>query len=66
MDEPTAACDAASAASVEAALSCCGAAVVWVTHDPTQARRVGGRVLTLHAPTDGDAAAVVVETPEHP
>jgi len=47
VDEPTAACDAASAAAVEAALVASGAALVWVSHDPEQPARVGGRVLRI-------------------
>jgi len=47
VDEPTAACDAASAAAVEAALLASGAAVVWVSHDLEQPARVGGRTLRI-------------------
>jgi putative ABC transport system ATP-binding protein len=47
LDEPTAACDAAAASAVEAALVRCGAALVWVSHDAAQPARVGGRVLAL-------------------
>lgn len=45
LDEPTAACDPVAAAKVEQALKASGAALVWVSHDPEQPRRVGGRVL---------------------
>ncbi len=34
-------------ARVERVLRTCGAALVWVTHDPAQAQRVGGRLLSL-------------------
>jgi ATPase subunit of ABC transporter with duplicated ATPase domains len=44
LDEPTAACDAASAALVEGVLAGCGAGVLWVSHDADQSRRVGGMV----------------------
>jgi ATPase subunit of ABC transporter with duplicated ATPase domains len=47
VDEPTAACDAVSAAAVEAALLASGAALVWVSHDPEQPARVGGRLLRI-------------------
>lgn len=47
LDEPTSALDADSALRVEAALKECGAAIVWVSHDPMQPKRVGGRVLRL-------------------
>ena len=57
LDEPTAACDAAAASAVEAAVAACGAAVVWVSHDPAQPARLHGRILTLAAPPAPDAAA---------
>ena len=47
VDEPTAACDTTSAAAVEAALKASGAALVWVSHDPEQPARVGGRILRI-------------------
>ncbi|KIY92801.1 sn-glycerol-3-phosphate import ATP-binding protein ugpC 2 [Monoraphidium neglectum] len=47
VDEPTSACDLDSARRVEAVLKGCGAAVIWVTHDPGQPPRVGGRQLEL-------------------
>ena len=47
VDEPTAALDASAAAAVERALSECGSAILWVTHDEGQPRRVGGRVYDL-------------------
>ena len=52
VDEPTAACDPASAAAVEAALLASGAALVWVSHDPEQPTRVGGRILSIGANGD--------------
>ncbi|GLC33448.1 hypothetical protein PLESTB_000076700 [Pleodorina starrii] len=47
LDEPTSACDPVSALRVEQVLRTCGAALVWVTHDPQQPARVGGRILEL-------------------
>mmetsp|Transcript_37627 Transcript_37627/g.95039 ORF Transcript_37627/g.95039 Transcript_37627/m.95039 type:complete len:256 (+) Transcript_37627:1257-2024(+) len=47
LDEPTSACDAATARRVERALAGCGAACVWVTHDTEQPHRLGGRLLEL-------------------
>ena len=47
VDEPTAACDTTSAAAVETALKASGAALVWVSHDPEQPARVGGRILRI-------------------
>ncbi|GIL65537.1 hypothetical protein Vafri_19294 [Volvox africanus] len=47
LDEPSSACDPLSTLRVERVLSSCGAALVWVTHDPQQPSRVGGRLLEL-------------------
>ncbi|GIL83096.1 hypothetical protein Vretimale_11389 [Volvox reticuliferus] len=47
LDEPSSACDLISTLRVERVLSSCGAALVWVTHDPQQLSRVGGRLLEL-------------------
>ncbi|KAL4857919.1 ATP-binding cassette sub-family G member 2 [Chlorella vulgaris] len=47
LDEPTSALDTESTRRVEAVLKGCGAALIWVSHDPGQPGRVGGRVLTL-------------------
>lgn len=55
LDEPTSSLDAASAEKVESALKNCGAGVVWVSHDPQQPDRVGGRVLNLPSGTEGQA-----------
>lgn len=52
LDEPTAALDAASVAAVEAVISCrmqAGLAVIWVTHDSGQARRMAERQLLVQA-----------------
>jgi putative ABC transport system ATP-binding protein len=49
-DEPTAALDAASATAVEALMSSrmrAGLGVLWVTHDPAQARRMAHRQLLV-------------------
>ena len=45
LDEPTSACDPASTLLVESMLQHSGCGLIWVTHDPRQAARVGGRVL---------------------
>jgi len=51
LDEPTASLDGEAAAKVEAAMRVLketrGLAIVWVTHDPAQARRVADRVVVL-------------------
>jgi UDP-glucose/iron transport system ATP-binding protein len=51
LDEPTANLDGDSAARVESLIlryrSASGAAVLWVSHDPAQAHRVGNRALEL-------------------
>src|SRR4051794_18663149 len=52
LDEPTAALDAASEAAVESLISCriqTGVAVLWVTHDEAQAKRVARRRLVVEA-----------------
>ena len=49
LDEPTSALDPESAKLAEAVLKACGSACVWVSHDPAQPGRVGGRVLDLPA-----------------
>ena len=50
LDEPTAALDAASAAAVESLIGArirAGLAVLWVTHDAEQAKRVAHRLLVV-------------------
>ena len=49
LDEPTSALDPDSAKLAEAVLKASGSACVWVSHDPLQPGRVGGRVLDLPA-----------------
>ena len=52
LDEPTAALDAASVAAVESLIAAemrAGLAVLWVTHDPSQARRIADRQLVMEA-----------------
>jgi UDP-glucose/iron transport system ATP-binding protein len=52
LDEPTAALDAASVAAVEAVIASqirAGLAVLWVTHDTGQARRIARRQLAVEA-----------------
>ena len=59
LDEPTAALDAETVLLVEAFLKACGAALVWVSHDPAQPVRVGGRVVAF-PPGSTPAAALPV------
>ena len=50
LDEPTASLDEAATAAVEALVAerrAAGAGLVWVTHDPGQAGRIGRRQLLL-------------------
>jgi putative ABC transport system ATP-binding protein len=50
LDEPTAALDAASVAAVESLIAAerrAGLAVLWVTHDPSQAGRIADRQLVM-------------------
>ena len=52
LDEPTAALDAASVAAVEMLIAAqirAGLAVLWVTHDGAQARRIAHRLLVADA-----------------
>jgi ABC-type iron transport system FetAB ATPase subunit len=58
LDEPTSACDRESALKVEAALRAAAArmAIIWVSHDPDQPARVGGRVFPMAA-TAADGGA---------
>jgi phosphate-transporting ATPase len=52
LDEPTAALDAASVAAVESLIATrirAGLAVLWVTHDAGQARRIARRQLVVEA-----------------
>jgi putative ABC transport system ATP-binding protein len=61
LDEPTAALDAASVSAVESLISArmrTGLAVLWVTHDTEQAKRVAHRLLVV------EAGLVREETPE--
>ena len=62
LDEPTAALDTESAAAAEALLSTAAAAgmtLVWVSHDPAQPARVGGRVWRVEAGVGGAPATLV-------
>jgi putative ABC transport system ATP-binding protein len=52
LDEPTAALDAASVAAVESLIAAwrnAGLAVIWVTHDAAQAKRIAQRQLVVEA-----------------
>ena len=48
LDEPTSACDPVSTVLVEKAIEASNASVVWVSHDPAQPGRVGGRIYQLN------------------
>lgn len=60
LDEPTSALDVDSARRVELVLKQCGSGLVWVSHDPNQPGRVGGRILELPSGllSDVDAATL--------
>ncbi len=47
LDHPTSSCCPETSSWVEAVLADCGAALVWVTHDPSIADRLGGRCAYL-------------------
>jgi putative ABC transport system ATP-binding protein len=52
LDEPTASLDAASVTAVESLIAAerrSGLAVLWVTHDPFQARRIADQQLVMEA-----------------
>eukprot|EP00892_Ulva_mutabilis_P004564 jgi/Ulvmu1/247/UM001_0251.1 len=53
LDEPTSHLDAKTTQAFEAVVRNLGSAVIWISHDDAQIRRVGGRV--LHLP-DGSIA----------
>ncbi len=50
LDESTSSCDIHSTLLVEQAVKKNGAAVVWVSHDPSQPSRVGGRIHSFDNP----------------
>ena len=56
LDEPTSACDPESTLRVEASIIKSGATLLWISHDPQQARRVGGA--QLHFPISGPESYV--------
>ena len=60
LDEPTSSLDVDSARRVERLLKSCGSALLWVSHDPHQPARVGGKVLDLPA---GVESAVLTPPP---
>jgi len=63
LDEPTAALDPASVAAVESLIAArirAGLAVLWVTHDPEQAKRIAHRLLVVKS------GQVQEEVPEWP
>eukprot|EP00873_Tetraselmis_striata_P017652 jgi/Tetstr1/437916/TSEL_026546.t1 len=47
LDEPTASLDPQSVYRVEDCLRRCPSSVIWVSHDPEQPQRVGGKILDL-------------------
>lgn len=63
LDEPTSALDIESSRKVERLLKSSGCGLVWVSHDPLQPARVGGRVLEL---STGVISAVAVTPPLSP
>ena len=63
LDEPTAALDPASVASVESLIAArvqAGLAVLWVTHDAEQAKRIAHRLLAV---SDGQVREEVTQCP---
>ena len=63
LDEPTAALDSESVAAAEALLTTAAASgmtLIWVSHDPAQPARVGGRVWRVEAGAGGAPATLVV------
>jgi ABC-type iron transport system FetAB ATPase subunit len=56
LDEVTSACDPDSTLAVEATLKETGCTLIWVSHDPAQPPRVGGRTLRFppNEPHDGE------------
>jgi phosphate-transporting ATPase len=63
VDEPTAALDPASVAAVESLIATrvrAGLAVLWVTHDTDQAKRIAHRLLVVK---DGQVREEVPEWP---
>lgn len=63
LDETTSACDPVSTTAVEETLKATGCTLLWVSHDPAQPGRVGGRTLRfpLNEPHSEELAAVEVE-----
>eukprot|EP00878_Enallax_costatus_P000739 GHUV01000854.1.p1 GENE.GHUV01000854.1~~GHUV01000854.1.p1 ORF type:complete len:259 (+),score=82.44 GHUV01000854.1:175-951(+) len=62
LDEPTSACDYQAALRVEAVLKNSSAAILWVTHDPAQPERVGGKTLELPSGTMSAVAPKISTT----
>ena len=62
LDEPTSSLDVDSARRVERVLKNCGAGLLWVSHDPQQPSRVGGRVIDL----PGGIQSLVATPPDSP
>ncbi|PXF43840.1 Sulfate/thiosulfate import ATP-binding protein CysA [Gracilariopsis chorda] len=50
LDEPSSSCDQSSTLLVEQAIKDSGIAAIWVSHDPTQPHRVGGRIMNMSPP----------------
>mmetsp|Transcript_7410 Transcript_7410/g.20931 ORF Transcript_7410/g.20931 Transcript_7410/m.20931 type:complete len:222 (-) Transcript_7410:104-769(-) len=60
LDEPTSALDPQSVLKVEDCIQRCPSSVVWISHDPEQPGRVGGRILDLPL---GTVSAVPLPNP---
>ena len=63
LDEPTSALDVESSRKVERLLKSSGCGLIWVSHDPLQPARVGGRILEL---STGVLSAVAATPPLSP
>lgn len=61
LDEPTNQCDEESRSRVEGVVRDCDSAVIWVTHDPDQPKRVGGRILELPFGTQSTVEATLLD-----
>jgi ABC-type iron transport system FetAB ATPase subunit len=65
LDEPTSALDVESSRKVERLLKSSGCGLIWVSHDPLQPARVGGRVLELSTGVLSAVAATPPLSPEN-
>ncbi|GAX77956.1 hypothetical protein CEUSTIGMA_g5398.t1 [Chlamydomonas eustigma] len=60
LDEPTSACDQVSVRRVEKVLQDSGCTLIWISHDPEQPSRLGGKVLELPGGTLTDIAPALL------